>query len=76
MTENSCSNSILKWLTTSTILLYDLSTAIPKRHHLLPYSVIEIQTGFTFLVQAYPGCPAKEAVKRVLLLLVSTVKYI
>jgi len=26
---------------------------------------IFIQTGFTFLVPAYPGCPGKEAVKRV-----------
>ena len=25
----------------------------------------EIQTGFTFLVPTYPGCPGKEAVKRV-----------
>jgi len=25
----------------------------------------EIQTGFIFLVLAYPGCPGKEAVKRV-----------
>jgi len=27
--------------------------------------LIEIQTGVTFLVPAYPGCPGKEAVKRV-----------
>ena len=27
--------------------------------------LIYIQTGFTFLVAAYPGCPGKEAVKRV-----------
>ena len=27
--------------------------------------LILIQTGFTFLVPAYPGCPGKEAVKRV-----------
>ena len=27
--------------------------------------LIEIQTGFTFLVLAYPGCPGTEAVKRV-----------
>jgi len=25
----------------------------------------KIQIGFTFLVLAYPGCPGKEAVKRV-----------
>ena len=25
--------------------------------------LVEIQTGFTFLVPAYPGCPGKEAVK-------------
>ena len=25
--------------------------------------LIKIQTGFTFLVPAYPGCPEKEAVK-------------
>ena len=29
------------------------ATAIPKPHHLLP------QTGFTFLVPAYPGCPVR-----------------
>ena len=27
--------------------------------------LIQIQTGFTFLVPAYPGCPGKEAVRRV-----------
>ena len=27
--------------------------------------LIEIQTRFTFLVPAYPGCPGKKAVKRV-----------
>ena len=27
--------------------------------------LIQIQTGSTFLVQAYPGCPEKKAVKRV-----------
>jgi len=26
--------------------------------------LIQIQTGFTFLVPVYPGCPGKEAVKR------------
>jgi len=30
-------------------------------HHIL----FKIQTGLTFLVPAYPGCPRKEAVKRV-----------
>jgi len=30
----------------------------------------KIQIGFTFLVPAYPGCPGKEAVKWLLLLLV------
>jgi len=32
-------------------------------HHLLLY--INIQFGLAFLVPAYPGCPGKEAVKRV-----------
>ena len=27
--------------------------------------LIWIQTGFTFLVLAYPGCPGKEAIERV-----------
>jgi len=36
------------------------ATAIPKSHHLLPH-LNPIQTGFTFLVLAYPGCPGKEA---------------
>ena len=31
-------------------------------HHLSCF--IKIQTGFTFLVPAYPGCPGKEAVKQ------------
>jgi len=35
------------------------ATAIAKPHHLLPHC----QTGFTFLVPDYPGCPEKEAVK-------------
>jgi len=38
----------------------------------LPLTVscsIKIQIGFTFLVPAYPGCPGKEAVKWLLLLL-------
>jgi len=38
----------------------------------LPLSVScssKIQIGFTFLVPAYPGCPGKEAVKWLLLLL-------
>jgi len=29
----------------------------------------KIQIGFTFLVPAYPGCPGKEAIKWLLLLL-------
>jgi len=29
----------------------------------------KIQIGFTFLVPAYPGCPGKEAVKWLLLLI-------
>jgi len=39
---------------------------------LLPLTVScssKIQIGFTFLVPAYPGCPGKEAVKWLLLLL-------
>jgi len=39
---------------------------------LLPLTVScssKIQIGFTFLVLAYPGCPGKEAVKWLLLLL-------
>jgi len=35
-------------------------TAIP-----IIFCLILIQTGFTFLVLAYPGRPGKEAVKRV-----------
>ena len=27
--------------------------------------LVQIQTGFTFQVPAYPGCPGKEAVERV-----------
>jgi len=41
---------------------------------LLPLTVScssKIQIGFTFLVPAYPGCPGKEAVKWLLLLLLS-----
>jgi len=33
----------------------------------------KIQIGFTFLVPAYPGCPGKEAVKWLLLLLLFAV---
>jgi len=35
----------------------------------------KIQIGFTFLVPAYPGCPGKEAVKWLLLLLIQYQKY-
>ena len=37
------------------------ATAIPKLHHLLPHLNPD---WFTFIVLAYPGCPGKEAVKR------------
>ena len=35
--------------------------------------VIEIQTGFTFLVLAYPGCPGKEAVNGLVVVVVLVV---
>jgi len=35
----------------------------------------KIQIGFTFLVPAYPGCPGKEAVKWLLLLLYHHIIY-
>ena len=41
------------------------ATAIPKSHRLLPHLNPEFQTGLSFLVPAYPGCPGKEAVKGV-----------
>jgi len=44
------------------------ATAIPKPHYLLLHLNqvwFKIQTGFTFLVPAYPGCSGKEAVKQV-----------
>jgi len=34
----------------------------------------KIQIGFTFLVPAYPGCPGKDAVKWLLLLLYEGIK--
>jgi len=34
----------------------------------------KIQIGFTFLVPAYPGCPGKEAVKWLLLLLLDSIE--
>jgi len=44
-------------------------------HHLL----LKIQIGLTFLVPAYPGCPGKEAIKRVsvclLLVVIGTLWY-
>ena len=37
---------------------------LPSPNPIISY-LIEIETGFTFLsVPAYPGCPGKEAVKR------------
>ena len=36
----------------------------------------KIQIGFTFLVPAYPGCPGKEAVKWLLLLLLYALNHI
>jgi len=38
------------------------ATAIPKPHHLLPHLNAD---RFALLVLAYPGCPGKEAIKRV-----------
>jgi len=43
--------------------LFAYGPAISKPHHLLPH--FKIQTGFTFLVPAYPGCPGKEVIKSV-----------
>jgi len=37
---------------------------LPSRNPIIS-CLIYIQTGFTFLVPAYPGCPGKKAVKRV-----------
>jgi len=37
---------------------------LPSQNPIITW-LIEIQTGFTFLVAAYPGYPGKEAVKRV-----------
>jgi len=39
------------------------ATAVQEPHHLL--CLIDIHTGFIFLVPAHPGCPGKEAVKLV-----------
>jgi len=36
---------------------------------LLPHSKTKIQIGFTFLLPAYTGCPGKENVKQVFVLL-------
>jgi len=35
----------------------------------------EIQNGFTFLVPAYPGCPAREAIKRVSMCCLSIISH-
>jgi len=40
------------------------ATAMPSQNPIISCLIL-IQTGFTFLVSAYPGCPGKEAVKRV-----------
>ena len=37
------------------------ATAVPKPQHL---RLIKIQTDFTLLEPAYPGCPGKEAVNK------------
>jgi len=37
--------------------------------------LIQIQTGFTFLVPAYPGCPGKEAAKRSVIVVSSNNKH-
>jgi len=36
---------------------------------LLPHSKTKIQIGFTFLLPAYTGCPGKENIKQVFVLL-------
>jgi len=37
------------------------ATAVPKL--IVSCLILKVQTGFTFLVPAYPGCPGKEVIK-------------
>ena len=47
-------------LTTGCIVqLMPLPSQIP-----IIFCLIYVQTGFTFLVSAYPGCPGKDTIKR------------
>ena len=41
---------------------------LSSQNHII-FCIVLIQTGLTFLVPAYLGCPGKEVVKRLLLLL-------
>jgi len=53
------SGGVLAWLSVWSEELMPLSLTVSCSS--------KIQTGFTFLVPAYPGCPGKEAVKWLLL---------
>jgi len=46
-------------------LAYGPADAIASQNPIIISCLIYIQTGFTFLVPVYQGCPGKEAVKRV-----------
>jgi len=61
----------LEWWGTGEVICLerdaDLHTAQLMPLPLIVSSSSKIQIGFTFLVPAYPGCPGKEAVKWLLL---------
>ena len=67
MNDRQTSDEVLVWLSVrrEVQIVYMWSS----RCHCIPNPIIsrpiEIQTGFTFRVRAYPGCPGKEAVERV-----------
>jgi len=60
------SDEVLVWLGLTCLeqgayCLHMVAIAIPKPHNPLPH--LKIQTGFTFVEPAYPGCPGKEVIK-------------
>jgi len=59
------SDDVLAWLSVWTKLVNDLQWSSGYHCHPIVSCFIKIQIGLTFLMPAYPGCPGKEAVKRV-----------
>jgi len=60
------SDEVLAWLSVwSEVQMICIRSSWCLCHPIISCFIIKIQNGLTFLVLAYPGCPEKEAIKRV-----------